>query len=322
MASKGVRGLNEALKSLSLSSQTCREAATHRIPTTFTRSMATESPFPDTATTQYEHWRPPTTIPVTIFNFPTMEPLRLEDWSAKHLHLPLRRDILHLAVVYEGDNTRQGTASTKTRWEVAGSHRKMRPQKGTGRSRIGSKQSPMLRGGGKVFGPHPRDFGTELPRKVYDLAWRTALSYRYRRGELIVAEDGMELPLPEWYTAQEAEFPTELQRSLKAHHVKQIMDYHGWGRRDGRSTFITTSARDNLSTALDEEPNYGRALEVEDVDVKNLLESGRLIVEREALRQLLQEHQSDLVARVFVNKKLGTAELSAAKEVDGQVVVA
>merc|ERR1712098_950551 len=57
-------------------------------------------------------------------------------------------------------------------------------------------QSPMLKGGGKSFGPHPRDFATGLPRKMYDLAWRTALSWRYRRGELIICENGMDIEYP------------------------------------------------------------------------------------------------------------------------------
>ncbi|OTB07791.1 hypothetical protein M426DRAFT_317689 [Hypoxylon sp. CI-4A] len=263
--------------------------------------MATEAPLPN-LTTSANSWKPTTTVPVTIFNFPSFEPQRLESWSAKHLHLPLRRDILHLAVVYEGDMTRQGTASTKTRWEVSGSHRKIRPQKGTGRARLGSKQSPMLRGGGKAFGPKPRDFATKLPRKVYDLAWRTALSYRYRRGELLVAQDGMELPLPDEFASLAAagQLSEELQASFKARWARQVLDANEWGRRSGRSTFVTTDYRENLFDALDEVPNYGRALDVEDVDVKDLLETGRLVVEREALLELIDRHQSDLVSRVFV----------------------
>lgn len=178
----------------------------------------------------------------------------------------------------------------------------MRPQKGSGRARVGTRQSPMLRGGGKTFGPKPRDFGTKLPRKVYDLAWRTALSYRYRRGELVVCQDGMELPLPAEFADLVAagELQDELQRSFKAKWVQQVLDANDWGRRSGRSTFITTSPRDNLFEALEEVPNYGRALEVDDVDVKNLLETGRLVVEREALKELIERHQSDIVTRVFV----------------------
>ncbi|KAI0166873.1 ribosomal protein L4 [Hypoxylon sp. FL1284] len=313
MASKGIRGLNEAMRSLSLSSQTCREAASLRIPSSnFTRSMATEAPLPNITTSVNASaagapFSPVRTVPVTIFDFPSFEPTRLESWSAQHLHLPLRRDLLHLAVVYEGDKTRQGTASSKTRWEVAGSHRKVRPQKGTGRARVGSRQSPILRGGGKAFGPKPRDFSTRLNRKVYDIAWRTALSYRYRRGELLVCRDGLELPLPDEFAALVAgdestnPLPAELQRSFKGKWARQVLDANGWGRQNGRSTVITTTRRDDLFEALDEVPRSGRALDLEDVDVKDLLETGRIIIEREALAEMLDRHQSDLVTRVFVN---------------------
>lgn len=269
-------------------------------------------------------WRPATTVPVTIFDFPSYEPQRLESWSTKHLHLPLRRDILHLAVVYEGDNTRQGTASSKTRYDVHGSHKKIRPQKGTGAARVGDKQSPLRRGGGKTFGPHPRDFGTKINRKVYDLAWRTALSYRYRRGELIVCQDGMELPLP-------ADFVTllesgalresnndghELETGFRTKWVKQVLDANDWGRKAGRSTFITTSRRQNLFDALDLVPNWGRALDVGDVDVKDLLETGRIIVERDALMHMIENHQSDILPRVtFVNGTLPN------KAVSGEILV-
>ncbi|KAI5924683.1 50S ribosomal protein L4 [Camillea tinctor] len=303
MTSKAVRGLNEAMRSLSLSSQTCREMLSHRIPitassssisTNFTRSMATEAPLPA--------WRPATTVPLTIFDFPSCEPKRLESWSVKHLNLPLRRDLLHLAVVFEGDNTRQGTASSKTRWEVRGSGRKIKPQKGLGTARAGDRNSPIRRGGGKVFGPKPRDFGTKMTRKAYDVAWRTALSYRYRRGQLVVCEDGMELPLP-------AEFETmvqngelnnkELQDSFISKWTRQILDTNEWGRSHGRSTFITTNYREDLFPALDLVPNYGRAMDTEDVDVKDLLTTGRIIVERSALLDLIERHQSDLVTNVY-----------------------
>ena len=209
-----------------------------------------------------------------------MEPLRFEYYPANHLHLPLRRDILHRAVVFEGDATRQGTASSKTRYEVHGSHRKIRPQKGTGMARLGSKQSPMLRGGGKSFGPHPRDFATGLPRKMYDLAWRTALSYRYRKGELIICEDGMEIDYPE------AEF------------VKEIFRHNHWGNENGRSLVITENFRQNLFEALSFAGEHGRAQTEQDVDVKDLLEMGRIIIEKKALDSILNDHQSDLVNKV------------------------
>ncbi|KAI1639715.1 50S ribosomal protein L4 [Biscogniauxia mediterranea] len=332
MASKAIRGLNEAMRTLSLSSHTCREVLS-RIPSSpsssassssssslFTRSMATEAPIPNLTTTPTPTpsspitsgsissprpalWRPATTVPLTIFDFPSCEPRRLESWSVKHLHLPLRRDLLHLAVVFEGDNTRQGTASSKTRWEVRGSGRKIKPQKGLGTARAGDRYSPIRRGGGKTFGPKPRDFGTKMPRKTYDLAWRTALSYRYRRGELIVCEDGMELPLPAEFEAmvQSGELKTkELHDSFIAKWTRQVLDANEWGRSNGRSTFITTNYREDLFPALDLIPNYGRAMDMEDVDVKDLLTTGRLIIEREALLGLVEHHQSDLTSSVYI----------------------
>ncbi|CAL1695637.1 unnamed protein product [Somion occarium] len=91
---------------------------------------------------------------------------------------PIRRDVLHLCVVQYLDSLRQGSANTKTRGQVRGSGRKIRPQKGTGKARLGDGQSPMLRGGGRAFGPKPRDFSTKLPRKVIQMGMRVALSAR------------------------------------------------------------------------------------------------------------------------------------------------
>lgn len=101
---------------------------------------------------------------------------------------PIRRDILHLCVVHFLDSLRQGTASTKTRSEVRGSGRKIRPQKGSGMARLGDGQSPMLRGGGVAFGPKPRDFSTKLPRKVIQMGMRVALSARVKERNLRVVQ--------------------------------------------------------------------------------------------------------------------------------------
>jgi large subunit ribosomal protein L4 len=219
-----------------------------------------------------------------------------------------------LAVVYEGDKTRQGTASSKTRYEVHGSHRKIRPQKGTGRARAGTRQSPLFKGGGKTFGPKPRDFSTKLNRKVYDLAWRTALSYRYRRGELIVTEDGLELPLPEDFLqlADSGVLGQELEDGFVRKYVGELLASLQWDKAYGRTTFITGDRRPNLFTGMDIAGENGRALELDDVDVKDLLETGRIVIERSALREMIEEHSSDLVTRVAVKPlnskpKLGQA---------------
>ncbi|MCL7487913.1 MAG: 50S ribosomal protein L4 [Desulfobulbaceae bacterium] len=101
--------------------------------------------------------------------------------------------ILHDVVCMQRANRRQGTASTKTRGEVAGSSAKPWRQKGTGRARAGSRKSPVWRGGGTVFGPQPRDYSYKLPKKVRRLALRMALSARFGEGNLVVL-DAFDMP--------------------------------------------------------------------------------------------------------------------------------
>jgi large subunit ribosomal protein L4 len=86
-------------------------------------------------------------------------------------------------------NQRQGTHKTKGRSEVKGSTRKLRRQKGTGFARIGDIKSPLLRGGGTLFGPQPRDYSFKLNKKVKRLARRSAISYKASEQRLTILED-------------------------------------------------------------------------------------------------------------------------------------
>jgi large subunit ribosomal protein L4 len=86
--------------------------------------------------------------------------------------------VLHQAVIVFLNNQRQGTAMTKTRSFVSGGNQKPWKQKGTGRARQGSTRAPHWRGGGTVFGPQPRDYRTDIPRKVKQLARKSALNAR------------------------------------------------------------------------------------------------------------------------------------------------
>lgn len=111
----------------------------------------------------------------------------------------------------------------------------------------------MLRGGAVAFGPKPRDFSTKLPRKIYDLAWRTALSYRYRRGQLVVMEGEMDVENPD--------------PAL----VLSIMRQNGWGHADGRSTLVVAGERPGLEKAMEGLGRDGRVLAKEEVDVKDIV---------------------------------------------------
>ncbi|KAJ6083584.1 hypothetical protein N7467_007719 [Penicillium canescens] len=249
-----------------------------------TRSMATEvkpttSIETQNATEAPQAQRPGGQLPVQVvtYRWPDMKPERMIHYSRRLLQMPIRHDILHRAVVYEGDATRQGTASTKWRDDVHGSHRKLYAQKGSGRARAGDKQSPVRRGGGVAHGPHPRDFSTDLPRKIYAQAWRIALSYRHARGELIVMENSITLP-----------------EEATPFFVRNVATAHGWDQKKGRVTLITQKADERLFQAAEKFQKHVKCIDFADVDVKDMLETGRIVIEKEALHRLLRENSTDL----------------------------
>ncbi len=108
--------------------------------------------------------------------------------------VPENGALLHEAVTIQMGNARAGTADTKTRGEVAVGGAKVWRQKGTGHARQGSKKAPHWKGGGVVFGPHPRSYRRDLPKKARRLALKCALSSKVTGGELILLD---ELTTPE-----------------------------------------------------------------------------------------------------------------------------
>ncbi|KIW86526.1 50S ribosomal protein L4 [Fonsecaea pedrosoi CBS 271.37] len=214
----------------------------------------------------------------TLYSWPHIEPARYALYGSRYLDAPLRRDLLHRAVIYEADATRQGTASTKWRFEVHGSNRKLYQQKGTGRARVRDKKSPIRRGGGVAFGPKPRDFSSELQKKVYHQAFRIALSYRFRRNELIILNDKINLP-----TGNGARF------------LNNIFEANCWGQGYGRSLLVTSTPESSGARIFEEMETigeHGDLKDIEDVDVKDLLTSGRVVIERSALLSLLCKEQT------------------------------
>jgi large subunit ribosomal protein L4 len=101
----------------------------------------------------------------------------------------LNESLIHTAVTNYLANKRQGTSATKTRGNVSGSGKKLWKQKGTGRARIASLRSPLWKGGGNVHGPQPRDWSSQLPKKMRRGALRSALSERLREGNLIIVDE-------------------------------------------------------------------------------------------------------------------------------------
>lgn len=112
----------------------------------------------------------------------------------------LARSLKNAVVMYEA-HLRQGTVQTKERGDVAGTTKKPWKQKHTGRARAGSKKSPIWRGGGTVFGPHPRDYDWNMPRKMRQAALRAALAGKLASGSVCLI-DGLKFDAPKAQTAR------------------------------------------------------------------------------------------------------------------------
>ena len=175
---------------------------------------------------------------------------------------PVNQGLIHQAVVAQLANRRQGTSETKTRSVVAGGGRKPWRQKGTGRARQGSIRSPLWRKGGIVFGPHPRSYRQELPRKMRRAALRAALSARALAGDIVVL-DRLDLEAPKTKL-----FVSVLQ-ALGAPNALFVSEVH--------RPELQLSAR-NVATA--------QAVVAQDLSVFQVLRYPKLICTRDALARL------------------------------------
>jgi large subunit ribosomal protein L4 len=126
----------------------------------------------------------------------------------EHFDGKVNHSALYQTIRAQLNNQRQGTSKTKTRWQVSGGNQKPWRQKGTGRARQGSTRSPNWPGGGKVFGPIPRSYHTDTPRKVRQLARTSALNQRANDGQIYVIE-ALEFEKPQ--TSRMAEILEQLE---------------------------------------------------------------------------------------------------------------
>lgn len=124
---------------------------------------------------------------VPVYNL-AGEEVRKIDISDSLFGVPFNEAVVHQVMVGLRANARQGTAATKTRGMVAGSKKKLYRQKGTGNARAGTKKSPLRVGGGIIFGPHPRDYRQDIPKKMRRLALKCVLSAKLTDGELKVLD--------------------------------------------------------------------------------------------------------------------------------------
>lgn len=123
---------------------------------------------------------------------------------------------IYLDVKQHMANKRQGTHKSKERNEISGSSKKIKKQKGTGSARAGNIKSPLFRGGGRVFGPVPRDYSFKLNKKVKVLARKSALSYKAQGSQIVVVEDFI-MDEPKTRTM------VEIKQNLKAENKKVLL---------------------------------------------------------------------------------------------------
>ena len=177
----------------------------------------------------------------------------------------VRPQLLKDAVVKYQAAKRVGTHDTKTRAEICASNKKPWRQKGTGRARAGTRRSPLWRGGGIIFGPHPRDYTLGLPKGKRRLALRSALYSKFRDGEVVVV-DGLKVEAPR--TKQVA-------KALRSLGIA------------GRCLIGTESIDRNLVLSVRNLPGV-RVLPVKDFNALEVLMARTVLLTREALASLVK----------------------------------
>ncbi|MEY3284344.1 MAG: ribosomal protein [Acidobacteriota bacterium] len=206
---------------------------------------------------------------------PTVDVKNLKNESVGQLELsedvfgaPLNEALIYDAVRNYLTNQRQGTVKTKTRGNVSGSGKKLWKQKGTGRARIASLRSPLWKGGGNVHGPQPRDWTSELPKKMKRGALSSVLSERLREGNLVVV-DGLNL------------------ESNKTKAFAGIVKAMGW---DARTLIVETEPQENLVLSSRNLSGVKVSAGV-NVNIYDVLYHEKIVFTREAIN-LLQERLS------------------------------
>lgn len=171
---------------------------------------------------------------------------------------------VHDTVVAYMANQRLGTSKVKQMSEVRGSGKKPWRQKGTGRARAGSFASPLWRGGGVVFGPHPRDYSINVPKKVKALAFRKVLSERLLAGDIIVVDE----------------------LKLASHKTKEFAGLMQKLAADAKTTLVVTDhVEDNLKLASRNLPGV-QVEQADSVNVYELLRFEKIVVSQAALDKL------------------------------------
>jgi len=175
------------------------------------------------------------------------------------------KGLLHEVVLMQQAAMRQGTASTKTKGFVSGGGKKPWKQKGTGRARAGSNRSPLWRGGGTIFGPMPRSYQYDIPKKKSRKALFAALSSKVQEGKLVILED-LEIAEPKTKT------------------MANLLARLGL---DGKVLLVASQIKENLDRAARNLPRV-KMLEVRQLNVYDLLLADTVVITRRDVARLVE----------------------------------
>ncbi len=168
-------------------------------------------------------------------------------------------------------NKRQGTHDTKERSDIIGSTRKIKRQNGTGTARAGSIKNPIFRGGGRTFGPHPRDYSFKLNKKVKRLARKSALSYKAKEDSILIVED-FKLENPKTRDFQ------EILKSFKIDNKKTL--------------FVLNQSDENIYLSARNIENV-KVLRAEGINTYEVLHANKIVIVESSLETIVE---------VFANK--------------------
>jgi len=214
---------------------------------------------------------------------------------AEYFDGTVNEPVLHQAVKVYLNNQRQGTSMTKTRSFVSGGNQKPWKQKGTGRARQGSIRAPHWRGGGVVFGPTPRDYRTEIPRKVRQLARKSALNARAREGALHVIE----------------------RLAFRSPRTAQLVDLLGSLGLDGRKALVLTAGHNANAYLSGRNIPTVEVMAYPEASAYDILWSDAVVVEEGALtgvmpEPLAEETEAERAERTGKTGKTGRVEAKSA----------
>ena len=167
-------------------------------------------------------------------------------------------------------NQRQGTHQSRERGEIIGSTRKIKKQKGTGTARAGSIKNPLFRGGGRVFGPRPRNYGFKLNKKVKSLARKSALTYKAKEERIMVMEELL-------FKSPKTKDFVSILKNLKV---------------DNDRTLFVASEKDQNTLLSSRNVKNTKVITADKLNTYDILNSAKLIISEKAVEQIENQFKS------------------------------